>query len=83
MCVQILSGTGKKEHNPMKMWLTGTKAESELGLKVAGIAVKVFIRDHNHHPLTPAHVVTHTELLSTVAENRNMFYRKVFLIFQS
>ena len=44
--------------NVTKMQLTGTEAESKLGLEVTSIAVKVFVRNHHHHPLTPAQMVT-------------------------
>ena len=39
--------------------LTWTEAESKLCLKVTGIAVEVFIRNHHHHPPTPAHTRSH------------------------
>lgn len=41
-----------------KMELTRREAERKLGLKVAGITVKVFIRNHHHHPLTPAQITS-------------------------
>lgn len=32
----------------------GAEAESKLGLKITGIALQIFIRDHHHHSLTPS-----------------------------
>lgn len=44
-----------KLYKLMKTELTRRKTERKLCLKITGIAVKVFIRDHYYHPLTPAH----------------------------
>lgn len=59
MHVQAFIRKGKIElFNLTKLYITGTEAESKLGLEVTGVAVKVFIRNHHHHPLTPAQMVT-------------------------
>lgn len=53
--------------------ITRTKAESKLGLKVTGIAVEIFIRNHHHHPFTPASKVTYYSQLQKLRARKQRF----------